>query len=40
MYMLIGAAAVSGLTAAYLTYRQFFTRAHQLVTLIDRDASG
>ena len=31
MYMLIGAAAVSGLTAAYLTYRQFFTRAHQLV---------
>jgi putative ABC transport system permease protein len=40
MYMLIGAAAVSGLTAAYLTYRQFFTRAHELVTLIDRDASG
>jgi len=40
MYMLIGAAAVSGLTAAYLTYRQFFTRAHQLVSLIDRDASG
>jgi ABC-type iron transport system FetAB permease component len=40
MYMLIGAAAVSGLTAAYLTYRQFFTRAHQLITLIDRDASG
>jgi len=31
MYMLIGAAAVSGLTAAHLTYRQFFTRAHQLV---------
>jgi putative ABC transport system permease protein len=31
MYMLIGAAAVSGLTAAYLTYRQFFTRVHQLV---------
>jgi putative ABC transport system permease protein len=30
MYMLIGAAAVSGLTAAYLTYRQCFTRAHQL----------
>jgi len=40
MYMLIGAAAVSGLTAAYLTYRQFFTRAHQLVTLLDRDASS
>ena len=30
MYMLIGAAAVSGLTAAYLTYRQFFSRAHRL----------
>ena len=39
MYMLIGAAAVSGLTAAYLTYRQFFTRAHQLVTLLDREAA-
>jgi putative ABC transport system permease protein len=31
MYMLIGAVAFSGLTAAFLTYRQFFTRAHQLV---------
>ncbi len=31
MYMLIGAAAFSGLTATFLTYRQFFTRAHQLV---------
>ena len=31
MYMLIGAAAVSGLTTAFLAYRQFFTRAHQLV---------
>lgn len=31
MYMLVGAAAFSGLTAAFLTYRQFFTRAHQLV---------
>lgn len=31
MYMLIGAAAFSGLTATFLTYRQFFTPAHQLV---------
>ena len=31
MYMLIGAAAVSGLTTAFLAYRQFFTRAHQLI---------
>ena len=40
MYMLLGANTFTGLIAAYLTYRQFFTRAHQLVTLIDRDASG
>jgi putative ABC transport system permease protein len=33
MYMLIGAASISGLTAAYLTYRQFFNRAHQLIGL-------
>ncbi len=31
MYMLVGAAAFSGLTATFLTYRQFFTPAHQLV---------
>jgi putative ABC transport system permease protein len=31
MYMLMGAAAFSGLTAAFLTYRQFFSKAHQLV---------
>ncbi len=31
MYMLIGAIAFSGLTAVFLTYRQFFTSAHQLV---------
>jgi putative ABC transport system permease protein len=31
MYMLIGAAAISGLCTAYLTYRQFFTPSHQLV---------
>lgn len=31
MYMLIGAAAFAGLTAGFLTYQQFFTRAHQLV---------
>jgi putative ABC transport system permease protein len=32
MYMLVGAAAFSGLTATFLTYRQFFTPAHQLMT--------
>jgi putative ABC transport system permease protein len=37
MYMLIGAGAFSGLTSAYLTYQQFFTRAHQLV-LFDEKA--
>jgi len=30
MYMLVGAAAFSGLTATFLTYQQFFTQAHQL----------
>lgn len=30
MYMLIGAATFTGLIAAWLTYRQFFTPAHQL----------
>ncbi len=33
MYMLIGAAAFSGLTAAFLTYQQFFTKAHQLILI-------
>ena len=33
MYMLIGAAAFSGLTATFLTYQQFFTKAHQLVLI-------
>jgi putative ABC transport system permease protein len=31
MYMLIGAAAFTGLAATFLTYRKFFTRSHQLV---------
>jgi len=31
MYMLIGAAAFSSLAASFLTYRQFFTKAHQLI---------
>lgn len=31
MYMLIGAAAFTGLAATFLTYRQFFTARHQLV---------
>ena len=30
MYMLVGANTFTGLTAAYLTYREFFTPAHQL----------
>lgn len=35
MYMLIGAAAFSGLTATFLTYRQFFTKAHQLIRITE-----
>ncbi len=31
MYMLVGAATFTGLIAAWLTYRQFFTPMHQLV---------
>jgi putative ABC transport system permease protein len=31
MYMLVGAAAFTGLTAAYLTYRMYFTQYHQLI---------
>lgn len=38
MYMLIGAAAFSGLTATFLTYRQFFTRAHQLIMIEEAEA--
>jgi len=30
MYMLVGASAFSGLTATFLTYRQFLTPSHQL----------
>lgn len=30
MYMLVGAAAFSGLTAVFITYPRFFTKAHQL----------
>jgi putative ABC transport system permease protein len=33
MYMLVGANAFTGLSAAYLTYRQFFTPDHQLRTV-------
>jgi len=33
MYMLVGAVSFTGLIAAYLTYRAFFTGAHQLKTL-------
>jgi putative ABC transport system permease protein len=35
MYMLIGAAAFGGLTATFLSYRQFFTKAHQLIIVED-----
>ncbi len=31
MYMLVGANTFAGLTAAVLTYREFFTGAHQLI---------
>ncbi|MDM8529442.1 iron export ABC transporter permease subunit FetB [Anaerolineales bacterium HSG24] len=37
MYMLIGAAAFSSLTATFLTYRQFFSRAHQLRENVGRE---
>ena len=30
MYMLVGASTFTGLIAAYLTYRQFFSPAYQL----------
>ncbi len=33
MYMIVGATAFTGLAAAWLTYRAFFTRAHQLRTV-------
>lgn len=33
MFMLIGAAAMTGLTAAFLTYRQLLNETHQVVTL-------
>jgi putative ABC transport system permease protein len=33
MYMLVGANSFTGLSAAYLTYRQFFTPHHQLKTI-------
>ncbi|MFC1960347.1 ABC transporter permease [Chloroflexota bacterium] len=34
MYMLLGASTFTGLTAAYLTYRQFFSPAHQLRAVV------
>lgn len=39
MYMLIGAAAFTGLTAAFLSYRQFFTSNHQLILPLDEQKS-
>ncbi|MEO1855878.1 MAG: ABC transporter permease, partial [Rubritalea sp.] len=30
MFMLVGAAAFASMIATFLTYRQFFTQAHQL----------
>ncbi len=35
MYVLVGTAAFSSLIATFLTYRQFFTPAHQLIFLED-----
>lgn len=32
MFMLIGAAAITGLTSAFLTYRQLLNKTHQLAT--------
>lgn len=39
MYMLLGASAFTGLTAAYLTYRQFFSPAHQLRAIRETNAN-
>lgn len=39
MYMLIGAGAFAGLTAIFLTYRQFFSAAHQLVLPPETEAA-
>ncbi len=40
MYMLVGAVAFSGLTAVFLTYRQFFSRAHQLLVPLLSDEAA
>jgi putative ABC transport system permease protein len=37
MYLLVGANMFTGLSAAFLTYRQFFTGAHQLKALRSAD---
>lgn len=38
MYMLIGAVTFTGLIAAYLTYRAYFTSTHQLKTISQQTA--
>jgi len=38
MYMLVGAVTFTGLIAAYLTYRAYFTGAHQLKTIAQQAA--
>ena len=40
MYMLIGAAALTGLAASGISYRQFFTANHQLLETAEMSASG
>jgi putative ABC transport system permease protein len=38
MYMIIGATTFTGLSASYLTFKQFFTPAHQLVNTSQPDS--
>jgi len=40
MYMLVGAVAFTGLIAAYLMYRAFFTSAHQLKSIAPAASAG
>ena len=40
MYMIVGAVSFTGLIAAYLTYRAYFTSAHQLKSVAPPSAAG
>lgn len=38
MYMLVGSATFTGLIAAYMTYRQYFTPQHQLILPVSKQS--